>query len=100
MNELVIPPAAERDENSVELIRAWVAEGANWVSLNPHLFKNREFEEEWAWGLFLADTIRHLSNALALKSGKDQEETVELIRKAFNEEIEKSTSTARGGFVG
>jgi len=100
MDELEIPPAAKRDDNSIEIIRAWVAEGANWVSLNPHLFKGREFEEEEAWGIFLADTIKHISNALALESGKNQEETVNLIKKAFLEEIEESTSPASGGFIG
>ena len=100
MNELEIPPAATRDENSVELIRAWLAEGANWISLNPHLFKNRDFEEEHAWGIFLADTTRHLSNALALESGKNQEETVKQIKKAFIEELEEGTSSVAGGFLG
>ena len=48
MKELVRPPAAESDENSIEILRAWVAEGAQWVSLNPHLYRDRDFDEEWA----------------------------------------------------
>ncbi len=100
MDELEIPPAAKRDDNSVELLRAWIAEGAQWVSLNPHLYRDREFSEEDAWGMFLADTIRHLSNAIALESGKDQKKTIKLIKRAFDREIKKPTSTARGGFIG
>lgn len=36
MRELTIPQAAIEDENSVEMIRTWIAGGSQWVSLNPH----------------------------------------------------------------
>jgi hypothetical protein len=100
MRELVIPPAAQRDSESVEIIRGWVAEGAQWVSLNSDLFENRDFKEEWAWGMFLADTLRHLGNSISLRTGKDQSEIFEEIKTALLEELEKPTSTARGGHIG
>ncbi|MBU1192612.1 MAG: DUF5076 domain-containing protein [Gammaproteobacteria bacterium] len=100
MKELTIPPAAERDENSVEVIRAWFAEKGLWVSLNPHVFRDRDLKEEDAWGIVLADTIRHLANARCLVSGNSQEETIKLIKEALDTEILKPTSTVRGGFIG
>ena len=50
MNELIIPPDAEDDPQSIEILRAWIANGSQWVSLNPHIYRDREFDEEWAWG--------------------------------------------------
>ena len=99
MKELTIPPAAVADDDSVELLRAWVADGGQWVSLNPHLYRHREFEEEWAWGLFLADTIRHLARAIGAESGKDERKIIKGIRKAFDGEIKKPTTAIRGGYL-
>lgn len=99
MKELVIPPAAVADENAVELLRAWVADGGQWLSLNPHLYRNRDFDEEWAWGLFLADTIRHLARAIGSVSGKDERKVIKEIRRAFEKEIKKPTTAVRGGYL-
>ncbi|MDH3857250.1 MAG: DUF5076 domain-containing protein [Gammaproteobacteria bacterium] len=99
MRELVIPPVAETDENSIEILRAWAAGGAQWLSLNPHLYRNRDFEEEWAWGLFLSDTIKHIANAMHEQTGKDQDEIVKAIRQSFEAEIGKPTSEVRGGYL-
>lgn len=99
MNELPIPPDAEHDPESLEVLRAWIANGAQWVSLNPHIYRNREFDEEWAWGLFLADTIKHIANAIAEQSGKDPQKVAKAIQKAFAKEMKKPTSAVRGGFI-
>ena len=99
MNELSIPPAAISDANSVEIMRAWVAEGAQWISLNPHLYRHRDFEEEWAWGIFLADTIKHLANAIHNETGRDHKKIVKAIRKSFEAEMKKPTSEVKGGFL-
>ena len=99
-HSLTIPSAVSRDENSVEMIRCWVAGGKQWTSINSDLFENRSFDEEWAWGLFLADTTRHISNSIALKSGKEQSVIIERIIEALKDELSKPTSTASGGHVG
>jgi hypothetical protein len=97
MKELVVPPAAQADPKSVEILRAWIAGGEQWLSLNPHVYRDRKFDEEWAWGLFLADTIRHIANAIHELTGKDRIETVRLIRQAFDLELEKPTTRIQGG---
>lgn len=99
MKELVIPPAAQEDEESIEVLRAWVAGGSQWLSLNPHLYRDRDFSEEWAWGLFLADTIKHISNAVSLESGKDSQKIAKEIQKAFAKEMKKPTSEVKGGYL-
>ena len=50
--------------------------------------------------MVLADTIRHLANAICLESGKNQEETTKLIKESLDDEMLKPISTARGGFIG
>lgn len=87
MKELTIPAAAKRDGDSVEVLRVWFAENGLWISLNPNVFRERDFDEADAWGIMLADTIRHLSNALCLKSGKNKKETMRLIKQALDREI-------------
>ena len=99
MKELIIPPAAARDPKSIEILRFWIAEGGEWVSLNPHQYRNRDFEEEWAWGLFLADAIKHIANALHDHSGKDRQEVIDAIRESFEAEMKNPTSKVRGGFI-
>ncbi len=99
MRELPVPPAATRDEKAVEMIRCWVAEGGQWIVINPHLFRGREFSEESAWGMFLADSARHIARAIALNSGQDEGSTVAQIREAFERELAKPTSPVTGGFL-
>ncbi|MCP5150519.1 MAG: DUF5076 domain-containing protein [Ectothiorhodospiraceae bacterium] len=99
MHELEIPPAARRDDRSVELVRAWVAEGAQWISLNPHLFRDRDFAEEDAWGMFLADTVRHLARAIGAASDAPAAEVEHRIHAALERELARPTSTVRGGYL-
>ncbi|WP_444901156.1 DUF5076 domain-containing protein [Microbulbifer sp. SSSA007] len=99
MNELEIPPAAVQDENSVELIRAFVANGAQWTSINPHLFRNHEFQEEKAWGIFLADTIKHLASAISESKKVDGYDVIVDIVEALNNELDLSTSDVQGGYL-
>jgi hypothetical protein len=47
-HSLPIPAAVARDPDAVEIIRCWVAEGAQWASINGSIYENRKFEEEWA----------------------------------------------------
>jgi len=100
MKELEIPPAAKNDPKSVEVLRLWVAGGAEWVSLNQRIYRNRDFIEEWAWGVFLSDTIKHLANAIHDFSGKDRQEIIKEIRDSFEAEMRDPTSDVRGGVLG
>ena len=97
--ELPIPPAAVGDEQAVEIVRAWIADGDQWVTIDPHRYQHRDFDEEWAWGLFLADTARHLADAIAEQTGKDRDQVLEAIRRSLQEELAAPTSEAQGGFI-
>ena len=99
MSELKIPQQVIDDENSVELIRAFVAGGSQWVSLNPHLFRDRDFQEEKAWGIFLADTIKHLACTISEHTKSDEYSVMTDIFEAIDNELERSTSDVEGGYV-
>ena len=99
MDELPIPQAAVDDDNAVEMIRLWVADKSQWVTLNPHLFRDREFDEEEGWGLFLADTIQHISNAISQHSGDDPRKVSKLIRKHLLKELKSPRTTISGGHL-
>lgn len=51
MKELIIPEAAQRDEDSIEMIRVWIAERGLHASLNVGLYGDRPaFERSMQWG--------------------------------------------------
>ncbi|HMF91140.1 MAG TPA: DUF5076 domain-containing protein [Candidatus Angelobacter sp.] len=89
--ELLIPPIAEEDPNAIEVVRVWVARGAQHVSLNPFVWKDPE-----AWGIVLADLAGHLANAYQQEMGLSREETMRKITDLLLAELRHPTDTARG----
>jgi hypothetical protein len=86
------PPAATRDKASFELLRVWVADGGQHVSL-----RSGAWEDPFAWGIVLADLARHIVNAEALQR-KDLDEIAFLERmlEGFQAEIDSPTDEPDG----
>ena len=99
MNERPIPPAAIRDENSVEMLRVWVAEHKLHCSLKIGMYREMNIEEEVAWGTILADAARHIAKALSEESEEAENTLLEIIRSQFNSELDAPTSPVTGSFV-
>jgi Domain of unknown function (DUF5076) len=75
MNERPIPEAATRDKNSVEMLRAWIAEGGLHCSMKVGMYlESTSVSEEKAWGILLADVTRHLASALEQGHSRDRSE--------------------------
>jgi len=86
------PPAATRDKASVELLRVWVAEQGQHVSL-----RSGTWEDPFAWGIVLADLARHIVNAEALhRKDIDRDAYLSRILEGFHAEIESPTDEAEG----
>jgi hypothetical protein len=99
MNERPIPPAALRDQNSVEMLRVWVAEHKLHCSLKIGMYREMKIQEEVAWGTILADAARHIARALS-EEGEDSEITLlGKIRAQLNAELDMPSSAVTGGFV-
>ena len=99
MNERPIPPAALRDENSVEMLRVWVAEHKLHCSLKIGMYREMNIQEEVAWGTILADAARHLARALSEEGDGSERTLLGKIRAQFNAELDAPSSAATGGFV-
>jgi hypothetical protein len=86
------PPAAIRDNASFELLRVWVAEQGQHVSL-----RTGTWEDPFAWGIVLADLARHIVNAEAMqKKDFDEEAFLERLLEGFQAEIDSPTDEPEG----
>src|SRR3954463_13520726 len=94
--ELLIPPTAQTDPNSMEVVRAWIANGGLHCSLSPLAWPEKE---AIGWGILTSDIIRHVADALHRERGFDKQETIEKIRQVLNDELDAPTAEATGDFV-
>jgi hypothetical protein len=97
--QLPIPGDAIADPQSVEMIRAWIANRGLHCSLNIGIWgADGSMDERRAWGILLADVVKHVADAL-VGEGLDKNETVAKVRESFLAELDKPTSSSQGGFV-
>ena len=99
MKPLVVPPAAQRDEKSIQLLSAWIAEKGQHTTLTLGFWQDRGHDEPAAWGIFLADTIRHLANAMQEQYGKATPDTIAGVLESVHKELGDPTSKVRGEFA-
>jgi len=98
MKPLVIPPAAQRDENAVQMLSAWIAEKGLHCTMNVGMWHASGQNEPAAWGVLLADVVRHLANAMQAERGIDTATSIENIVDSFLEELNDPSSAASGAF--
>jgi hypothetical protein len=89
---LGIPPAAKRDKASFEVMRVWIAEQGQHVSI-----QSGAWEDPFAWGIVLADLARHIALAHQLqKEGTDTDAFLERLLEGFQAEIDNPTDEPEG----
>jgi hypothetical protein len=89
---LDLPPAAARDKASFEVLRVWIAEQGQHVSI-----RSGAWEDPFAWGIVLADLARHIAHAHALQHpATDEDAFVERLLEGFHAEIENPTDEPEG----
>jgi len=100
MNERPIPEAARRDPNSVEMLRAWIAENQLHCSMKIGMYREKmNVTEENAWGVILADVTRHVAMALESAHSGNRGNSIRAIRDYYLEELRRPTSAFEGEFV-
>lgn len=100
MKSLPTPLPVQRDKNSIEMARVWIAEQGLHCSLNVGIYKdNPDVDEEKAWGIMLADIARHISSALAGSSPEMRARIIDDIKHRFIEELSSPSSDVQGDFV-
>ncbi len=90
--ELDVPDGVPEAEQAVELIRAWVADGALAVALNGEAF-GPQLEE---WGRVLAQIGHHIARAASLSGELGEERSIEALRKGFEAAFPRSELVAYG----
>jgi hypothetical protein len=89
---LDIPPAALRDKAAFEVLRVWIAEKGQHVSI-----QSGAWEDPFAWGIVLADLAGHVALAHQLQHpGTDVDEFVERLLEGFHAEIQNPTDEPEG----
>ncbi|MCU1324558.1 MAG: hypothetical protein JWM43_4207 [Acidobacteriaceae bacterium] len=89
---LELPPAAQRDKAAFEVLRVWIAEQGQHVSI-----RSGAWEDPFAWGIVLADLARHIANAHAIQSDRvDKEAFLERLLEGFEAEIDNPTDEPEG----
>ncbi len=92
IKQLDIPAAATRDKASFEVLRVWIAEKGQHVSI-----RSGAWEDPFAWGIVLADLARHIALAHELQHpGADTDVFVERLLEGFHAEIENPTDEPEG----
>lgn len=89
---LDLPPAAKRDRASFEVLRIWIAEKGQHVSL-----RSGAWEDPFAWGIVLADLARHVANAHSIQNPEvDKEVFLDRLLEGFEAEIANPTDDPEG----
>ncbi len=81
---LHVPPTA-LEHGGVEILRAAIVEGALHVSLR------RAFDDPQAWGMLIADVVRHAARIFAKETNLAEAEAIERIRAMFDAEMDAPT---------
>src|SRR5262249_27313124 len=93
-NQLVIPQAAANDPKAFELVRAWVAQGDLHVSMQMG-----GWDDPTAWGVVLADLVRHVARFYAEQKALNPEQTIARVRDAMDAELDGEEEAPEGGRV-
>jgi hypothetical protein len=89
---LDIPPVAQRDKASFEVLRVWIAEQGQHVSI-----RSGAWNDPFAWGIVLADLARHIALAHEIQDKKiDKEAFLERLLEGFSAEIDSPTDEPEG----
>jgi hypothetical protein len=89
---LNIPSAAQRDKASFEVLRVWIAEQGQHVSI-----QSGAWDDPFAWGIVLADLARHIALAHQLQNKETDTDTfMERLLEGFHAEIDNPTDEPEG----
>lgn len=94
--ELDLPEGVLGAEEAVEVLRAWIADGALHVIFDPETFRHDVSE----WGRLLADIAQHVSNAVEMDGQMSRDEALNDIHDAFDLNMQAPDATMAGRIKG
>lgn len=95
MRILPIPPEAENDPDSIELVRGWVIDGKLQIALAAWVWR----ENPETWGQLLAEAAGHVADAISRELGVDRGAVYAKIHKRLVQDLEDPPSNLTGDFV-
>ncbi len=95
MRPLPHPPDAEKDDDSIEMIRGWIVDGALQISLAAWVWADEPAE----WGRLLADSACHLADAISKKTGKNRDDIYRMISESLICHLQDPPSNLEGEHV-
>jgi Domain of unknown function (DUF5076) len=87
VRDLEVPPIANSNPQSVEVLRVWAAPGQP-----QQLTLRTTWKDSGAWGLLLADIARHAAKAYA-NEGQNPTDVLARIRQLLDAEFSKSADS-------
>lgn len=94
--ELEPPDGVEESDMAVEVLRAWIADGALLVSLNSTAFGDHVTD----WGRLLAEIGHHIAKSAALNGYMLEDEAQQTLREAFSTAFEETSADMSGKLKG
>jgi hypothetical protein len=90
-DQLQIPNSARKDPNSFELLRIWIANKGQHISLRAGVWNDPA-----AWGIMLADLARHIADSYHQDEGIDRLHAMQRIKAALDAELSAPTDEPTG----
>lgn len=90
--ELDPPDGVDEAESAVEVLRAWIGDGALLVSLSATAFADHVED----WGRLLAEIGHHVAKAAALNGYMEEDQARAVLRAAFASSIETTSAGMSG----
>ena len=92
LQELEVPEGVLDAEHAVEVLRAWIADGALHVIFEPGSFGQDVSE----WGRLLSEVSHHIASGVALEGHLSQNEALTVIHEAYERGVLEPTGTRTG----
>jgi hypothetical protein len=92
LQELEVPEGILDAEHAVEVLRAWIADGALHVIFEPGSFGQDVSE----WGRLLSEVSQHIANGIALEGHLSQNEALTAIHEAYERGVLSPAGTRTG----
>jgi hypothetical protein len=94
--ELEPPEGVAEADSAVEILRAWIGDGALLVSLNSSAF-GEHIED---WGRLLAEVGHHVAKSAALNGFMQEDEAQAALRESFASSFETAAASMSGKLKG
>jgi hypothetical protein len=85
------------DESAIQMLSAWIAENRWHCAIKIGLWQGSGRDEARAWGMFRADTIRHIANALQERHDQSAPDSIVDILDSLRDGLDDPTSDVQAG---